>query len=342
MKIGIFGGSFNPPHMGHINAIQTVAKKAGLGKVHIIPAAQNPLKTPVEGPTPEQRVELTRLAFAQYGETYFVDDQEIKRGGMSYTVDTVMNLRKSYDANDLYLVVGADKFEELAQWKDYQKILTEANLIVTTRPGYDMPESLEEMPGFLKPLVAEFDFNFIELNTGRNIQFITLRDVEVSSSEVRKWLRSGKPVEKYLPLSVESYIKEHKLYRNLGDRIGDYTKFTEFCANVLFAKKGINVRGFDLTSMSAPSEYTLIASGTSTRHAAAMAENIVMAVKEEYNVHPQSIEGVDEGRWVLVDYGSLIIHVFYDFVRQEYSLENLWREGKDMGLKDPYVGKGEP
>ncbi|CAE81203.1 nicotinate (nicotinamide) nucleotide adenylyltransferase [Bdellovibrio bacteriovorus] len=341
MKIGIFGGSFNPPHMGHINAIQTVAKKAGLGKVHIIPAAQNPLKTPVEGPTPEQRVELTRLAFAQYGETYFVDDQEIKRGGMSYTIDTVMNLRKSYDANDLYLVVGADKFEELAQWKDYQKILTEANLIVTTRPGYDMPESLEEMPGFLKPLVAEFDFNFIELNTGRNIQFITLRDVEVSSSEVRKWLRSGKPVEKYLPLSVESYIKENKLYRNLGDRIGDYTKFTEFCANVLFAKKGINVRGFDLTQMSAPSEYTLIASGTSTRHAAAMAENIVMAVKEEYNVHPQSIEGVDEGRWVLVDYGSLIIHVFYDFVRQEYNLENLWREGKDMGLKDPYVGKGD-
>lgn len=341
MKIGIFGGSFNPPHMGHINAIQTVAKKAGLGKVHILPAAQNPLKTPVEGPTPEQRVELTRLAFAQYGETYFVDDQEIKRGGMSYTIDTVMNLRKSYDANDLYLVVGADKFEELAQWKDYQKILTEANLIVTTRPGYDMPESLEEMPGFLKPLVAEFDFNFIELNTGRNIQFITLRDVEVSSSEVRKWLRSGKPVEKYLPLSVESYIKEHKLYRNLGDRIGDYKKFTAFCADVLFAKKGINVRGFDLTSMSAPSEYTLIASGTSTRHAAAMAENIVMAVKEEYNVHPQSIEGVDEGRWVLVDYGSLIIHVFYDFVRQEYSLENLWREGKDMGLKDPYVGKGE-
>lgn len=339
MKIGIFGGSFNPPHMGHLNAVQTVAKKAGLGKVHIVPAAQNPLKTPVEGPTPEQRVELTRLAFSQYGDTYFVDDQEITRGGMSYTVDTVMNLRKQYDANDLYLIVGADKFEELSQWKDYQKILSEANLIVTTRPGYDMPESLEEMPGFLKPMVSDFDFNFIELNTGRNIQFITLRDIEISSSELRKWLRSGKPVEKYLPLSVESYIKEHKLYRNLGDRIGDYDKFTRFCADVLFSKKGINVRGFDLTQISAPSEYTLIASGTSTRHAAAMAENIVLAVKEEYNVHPQSVEGIEEGRWVLVDYGSLIVHIFYDFVRQEYNLENLWRDGKDLGLKDPYVGK---
>lgn len=339
MKIGIFGGSFNPPHMGHINALQTVAKKVGLGKVHVIPAAQNPLKTPVEGPTPEQRLELTRLAFAQYGETYFVDDQEIKRGGNSYTIDTVMNLRKSYDAADLFLIIGADKFEELAQWKDYQKLLTEANLIVTTRPGYDIPESLEEMPGFLKPLVADFDFNFIELNTGRSIQFITLRDIEVSSSEVRKSLRTGKPVEKFLPLSVETFIKNEKLYRNLGERIGDFKKFSEFCANVLFSKKGINVRGFDLTGIAAPSEYTVIASGTSTRHAAAMAENIVIAVKEEYNVHPQSVEGIDEGRWVLVDYGSLIIHVFYDFVRQEYGLENLWREGKDLGLKDPYVGK---
>lgn len=339
MKIGIFGGSFNPPHMGHINSIQTVSKKLGLGKVHIVPAAQNPLKTPVEGPTPAQRVELTQLAFAQYGETYFVDDQEIKRGGLSYTIDTVMNLRQQYDASDLYLIVGADKFEELAQWKEYQKILSETNIVVTTRPGYDVPESMDEMPAYLKPMVADFDFNFIELTTGRNIQFITLRDVEISSTEVRKWLRTGKPVEKYLPLAVESYIKEHKLYRNLGDRIGDYKKFTEFCADVLFAKKGINVRGFDLTEASAPSEYTLIASGTSTRHAAAMAENIVVAVKEEYNVHPQSIEGVDEGRWVLVDYGSLIIHLFYDFVRQEYNLENLWRQGKDLGLKDPYVGK---
>ncbi|MBO9668818.1 MAG: nicotinate (nicotinamide) nucleotide adenylyltransferase, partial [Bdellovibrio sp.] len=255
MKIGIFGGSFNPPHMGHINAIQTVAKKMGLGKIHVVPAAQNPLKTPVEGPTAAQRLELTKLAFNQYGDMYYVDDQELQRGGMSYTIDTVMNLRKTYEASDLYLIVGADKFEELSQWKDYSKILSETNLVVTTRPGYDMPESLEEMPGYLKPLVADFDFNFIELTTGRNIQFITLRDIEISSSEVRKWLRTGKPVEKYLPLSVETFIKEHKLYRNLGDRIGDFTKFTEFCANILYSNKGINVRGFDLRKITAPSEF---------------------------------------------------------------------------------------
>ncbi len=339
MRVGIFGGSFNPPHNGHINSVTTVAKKVGLQKVHIVPAFQNPLKTPVEGPTAEQRLELTRRAFQQYGDTFFIDDQEIARGGKSYTFETIKILRKEIAADDLFLIIGADNLENLVEWKDYKKILSEVNLIVTTRPGYDTPESQDDLPEYLQEQVAEFDFNFIELKTGRNIQFITLQDVEISSSELRKWLRTGRPVEKYLPLSVETFIKENKLYRNLGDRIGDFAKFTEFCAGIVYGKKGINVRGFDLTKMSAPSEYAVIASGTSTRHASALAESVITAVKEEYNVLPQSVEGLDEGRWALVDYGSLIVHVFYDFVRQEYSLENLWKEGKDLNLKDPQAGK---
>jgi len=337
MRVGIFGGSFNPPHMGHINSLLTVQKKAGLDKVHVIPTAQNPLKMEVEGATAEQRYDLVKQALNTYGKQFIVDDQEIRRGGLSYTIDTVMNLRKQVEVEDLYLIIGADQFEDFSQWKDFQKILTEANLIVTTRPGWEIPQDADELPEFLKVLVAEYDFNFIELKTGRNVQFIRLDDIEVSASEVRKLLRTGRPVEKLLPLAVESYVREHKLYRPIGDKIGDFAKFTAFCANILFSKKAIQTRGFDLTNISAPSEFTLVASGTSTRHASSLAENVVQAVKEEYNVLPQSIEGVEEGRWVVVDYGSLIVHVFYDFVRQEYSLEKLWQDGKDMNLKDPYV-----
>lgn len=334
MKVGIFGGGFNPPHNGHINSILTVTKKIGLDKVHIIPNAANPLKNPVEGPTADERLELTRKAFETYGDQFVIDDQEVKRGGVSYTIDTLLNLRKSNEANDLYLIIGADNFEMFNKWKDYKKILSEVNLIVTTRPGHDLPTTIEELPEYLKELVAEYDFNMIELNTGRSIQFITLRDVEVSSTELRKALRSGRPVAKFLPLAVESYIKEQKLYRNLGDRIGDYKKFTEFCAQILFDKKGISVKAFDLTGIEAPAEFTLVCSGTSTRHTSALAENIAQAVKEEYNVHPQSIEGLDEGRWVLLDYGSLIVHVFYDFVRQEYNLEKIWKDGKEIIMSD--------
>lgn len=338
MRIGIFGGSFNPPHNGHLNSMQTVLKKAGLDRIHVIPNSQNPLKIQVEGPTSEQRLEMVKKAIDSYGDAFIADDRELRRGGVSYTIDTIKDFRKEVDAEDLFLIIGADNFENFSEWKDYKKILEEANLIVTTRPGFEIPASPEDLPAFLKDLVADADFNFVELKTGRNIQFLSLKDVDSSSSDIRKKLRTGRPVQTDLPLSVESYIHEQGLYRPIGDRISDYRQFTEFCANVLFDKKGINVRGFDLTSMSAPTEYALIASGTSTRHAAALAENVISAVKGEYNVNPQGVEGVDEGRWVVVDYGSLIIHLFYDYVRHEYSLENLWAKAKDMGLKDPNPG----
>lgn len=334
MRVGIFGGSFNPPHMGHVNSLQTVLKKAGLGQIRVIPAAQNPLKIPIEGPTPEQRLEMTKVAIQGWGPEFVVDDQEIKRGGKSYTIDTVKNLRKTVAAEDLYLIIGMDALEELENWKSPNELIKETNLIITSRPGFQFPQSPDDLPEFLRKEVADFDFNFVELKTGRNIQFLKLEDVQVSATQLRKWIRIGKNVSKYVPLAVETYIRENKIYQVTGERVKDYAEFTKFCADVLFSRKAINVRGFDLRQMAAPSEFTLVASGTSTRHASSLAENLMRDVKEEFNIFPQSLEGVDEGRWVVIDYGALIIHLFYDFVRQEYSIENLWKEAKDMGLKD--------
>ncbi len=339
MRVGIFGGTLNPPHMGHLGSLQTVLKKAGLDEIRVTPAFQSPLKIPIEGPTAEQRLEMTKLALQGFDKAFKVDDQEIRRGGKSYTIDTVKNLRKDVDANDLYLIIGMDKLEEFESWKSASELLKEVNLIVTSRPGFRFPDSPEELPAFLKKEVLEFDFNFIELKTGRNIQFVKIEDVPVSSTELRKWIRMGKNTSKFIPLSVETYIKENKLYKNQGDRVKDYAEFTKTCANILFSKKAIAVRGYDLRSMAAPSEFALVASGTSTRHASSLAENVMKAVKEEFNLYPQSVEGVDEGRWVVIDYGSLMVHVFYDYVRQEYSLENLWREAKDMGFLDPDMKK---
>lgn len=337
MKIGIFGGSFNPPHMGHINCLTTVQKKTGLDKVFVVPTFQSPLKTPTEGPTPEQRLEMVKLAIQDYGSAFEIDEQEIKRGGTSYTIDTLKSYAKKYKADDIYLILGADHLDTFNSWKEYKEILKAANLIVATRPGFDIPSSKDKLPSYLQEFILEYDFNFVELTTGRNLQFIRLQDVDTSASELRKRIRSGRPVEKFLPLSVENYIRDQNLYKTLKDKIQDYQKFTEFCAYQLFARKAIQVKGFDLRNMSAPSEFALVTSGTSTRHASSLAENLVQAVKDEYRIHPQSIEGLEEGRWVVVDYGSLIVHVFYDYVRQEYSIERLWKEGKDMGLTDPFA-----
>ena len=104
MKIGIFGGSFNPLHSGHLAGMQTVLKKIGLTKIILVPAFQNPLKKQVEGPSPKQRLEMARLAIESYGNQFQVDDQEIVREGKSYTIDTIKFYRKQYEANDLNLI----------------------------------------------------------------------------------------------------------------------------------------------------------------------------------------------------------------------------------------------
>jgi len=334
MKIGIFGGSFNPPHNGHVNSLTTVQKKMGFDLIHIIPNSQNPLKIPMEGPNNEHRSELVRRAFSTYGEAFKVNICELQRGGKSYTIDTVKELLNVHKSSELYLIIGADNFENFSAWKDYKKLLELVNIVVTTRPGYQIPENESEWPDYLTPLVAESDFGAFELTTGRSIEFITLEDLDISSSELRKKLRVGRPAEKFLPLAVERYIKEQGLYRTGSSKISNFKDFTEFCAQILFDKKAIAVKAFDIQTVSSSSDYTLIASGTSTRHASSMAENLVKAVKDEFNVYPLGVEGVDEGRWVVVDYGALIIHVFYDFIRQEYRLEDLWKNGTELKLSD--------
>lgn len=332
-KIGLFGGSFNPPHMGHVNSIQMVKTRIGLDEVRIIPNWRNPLKKDLEGPSPQQRLTMTQLAFRDLGPGVTVDPTEIERKGDSFTIATVEFLQKDL-SGEFFLIIGQDLLAELADWKLWETLLTKVNLVVTSRPGFEFPKEKKDLPPFLQPYVAEVDFNFVQLTTGKEIQFIQLPDIAISSSELRKLLLRGKKVDQYLPLAVENFIRENGLYQPQRDRMGDALKFTEFCGDILFSRKAIQLRGLDLRKVNAPSEYVIICSGTSTRHTASLAENLTQAVKEEFGLLPQSVEGSDEGRWVLIDYGTLIVHVFYDHIRRDYALENLWREAVDLNLKE--------
>lgn len=333
MKRGFFGGSFNPPHNGHIQSLLGVQKKLGLKTVHIIPSFSNPLKVNLEGPGPEERLEMTRLAFQSYGDQFVVDDREILRKGKSYTIDTIKELKKEFPGDELYMIIGADLFEELPEWKNFEKIFEEINVVVMTRPGFELPSSLDELPPWLKPLTEEFDFNFAQLKTDKTIQFVSLPEIDVSATNVRKRLRLGRPVDQFIPLAAENFIRERGLYKRQHQKVEDFKKFAQHCAQILSDKKAVSIMGFDLEGISPTTDIALVASGTSTRHTSSLAEAVMRSAKDEFNLSPFSIEGVDEGRWVVVDYGSLMIHLFYDFVRQEYNLEGLWRKSKVMDLK---------
>ena len=334
-RIGIFGGTFNPVHLGHLNSALTVLRKLKLDKLFIVPAPENPLKVSVEGPSAEQRLQMVKLGFEVESDKFVVDDQEIKRANVSYSIETIRHFASKFGSDNIFFIMGADSFQEIDLWKNYEDILKETNLIVTTRPNSLLPLTVKEFPAKIQNFVTDFDFSGIpKLKTGRQIHFIQLKDLDISSSQVRKKLQAGRSVDSALSMEVENYIKENDIYPQISKKVSDFDKFIRFCAQVLFDKKALSVKGFDLRKIDAPTEYTLIASGTSSRATTALAENIIRSVKEEYGVNPLSLEGATEGRWVLVDYGMLIIHLFYEPVRAEYRLEDLWKKGVDLNLQD--------
>lgn len=333
-KIGIFGGSFNPIHAGHLNSLRHVMKKNKLSKVFVVPNNKNPLRESGDMPSGEHRVNMIKLAIKDE-KNISVDDQEVIRGGLSYTIETIRYYESKYGSENIYFIMGADSFESFDQWKNYEDILKAANLIVTTRPHSELPFEVEDFPKGLQPLIKSFEPNGVaKLKSGRQIIYTQLEDLDVSATQIRKRFKLKRSVDSYLTFEVENYIKEHDLYAALDKKIPDFEEFTKICAQVLFDKKGITVRGFDLRKINAPSEFALVCSGTSTKATVSLANTLIRFVKEEYNVLPISLEGIEEGRWVLVDYGALIVHVFYDYVRNEYRLEELWRQGIDLNLKD--------
>ena len=331
-KVSVFGGSFNPLHMGHINSMKSVKERLGLDTIRVVPAYESPNRKKLEGPNPDQRLEMVARGLKDYRDIFEVDDLEILRGGTSYTIETIKEYTTAFPDDEFYLIIGMDQFEKFDQWNQFKEILSLANLVVTSRPGSQFPESLEDFPEGIQGLVEEYADQMTILTEGKSIQFIQLEDMDVSATEIRKKLRDGESVEDYMPLPVRNFIRDHELYESLGRVIGDFEKFTLRCGEILQSKNGINVLGFDVRKLNQSSEYTLIASGTSTRHASALADHVIRAVKKSYGVYPQNIEGQKEGRWVVVDYGSLIIHLFYDFVRLEYQLEKLWDKGIPMEL----------
>lgn len=330
-QIGLFGGSFDPFHNGHLNSIETVARKLRLNKVRVIPAHQSPTRSPVQGSTPQQRLDMVMAGIGMRRDL-IVDTREIDRGGVSYTIDTIRELKKENPKERLFLIVGQDQFEMFDRWKDYTHILANAELVVTSRPGMDLVKAKESLPGGLKPMVRSSSDDEIMLKNGQRIFFVQLNDIEVSATDIRRRLREGQEVSDLVPSGVAEYISDHGLYENVSKSIGDFAVFTQQCAQWLADKGAVNVQAFDLRELNGPTEYTLIASGTSTRHTSALGESLSKEIKSRNGVWPQGIEGVGEGRWVVLDYGSLIVHLFYDFLRQEYRMEDLWKRGKVIRL----------
>lgn len=338
LKLGLFGGTFDPIHLGHINSASQILEKLELNKLIVMPANRSPSRL-VEDSNVEARLrlEMVKRAFNNI-KNIEVSDHEIERGGVSYTIDTISSVLKMYPQAELFLIIGLDQFLSFHTWKDYQEILKKVQLVVTSRPGYEF--NFPDVP-CLEGLISEVankgntideDDLEIQLKTGKVVHLLTLKDVDVSSSEIRQKMRAGETVNHLLSKEVMGFIEAEKLYPPVADILDNVEEFTKNCAKILDDNKALNIVAKDMRGEERPMEYVLITSGTSRRHATAIAEKLVRQVRKDYQLHPLSVEGSEEGQWIVVDYGPLMVHVFYDFTRQEYQLEQLWKDSKTLEL----------
>ena len=189
MTIGIFGGSFDPIHTGHLLVADTVRSDRGLDRVLFIPAAKPPHKPQGAEACGEDRLRMAALA-VEGMQGLGVSDAEIRRGGTSYTRDTLMEFSRS---DSLFLIVGMDSLLDMPNWKEPESILQRAGLLVVERPGY----SLGPLPGWLR----------------RKVEFVRTPPMGISSTEIRERVRLGKSIRIWVPDPVERHIRERGLYR---------------------------------------------------------------------------------------------------------------------------------
>jgi nicotinate-nucleotide adenylyltransferase len=189
MKLGLYGGSFDPVHLGHLLVARAALEELALDRLFFIPAAQSPFKPDVQ-PTPAAlRLQMLRLALA--GQTRSeVDPQELARGGVSYTIDTVRDYARRFPGAELFWLIGADHVVSLPKWREAAELAQRVEFVVIPRPGQAQ---------------AQFPTPF----RGRALRGFPLG---VSSSQVRERVRTGLPVEGLVPAAVAEAIRNARLY----------------------------------------------------------------------------------------------------------------------------------
>ncbi len=187
MKIGILGGTFNPIHIGHLILAEEIREKLRLAKIIFVPARLPPHKKNKDIASARARFLMVRRAIR--GNPHFsVSNTEIKRLGLSYTIDTIREFKQKYPHDELYFITGSDLLNYLDEWKDLTTILSMVKFVVATRPGYP----LEKIPAYIKT--------------------VAIRAVDISAFEVRQCIKKGASFRYLVPESVHTYIRQRKLY----------------------------------------------------------------------------------------------------------------------------------
>jgi nicotinate-nucleotide adenylyltransferase len=201
-SLAILGGTFNPPHLGHLMVAQAAFYRFRLSRVVFSPAAQNPLKPAEEeeAAKPDARLAMLRLATEPDGR-FSVDAYDLRKGGLSFTINTLKRYRERYPDAELYFLLGADAAATLPQWKDIEQYRELCTLAIY--PRADAPDFSRGLPDELAGL----------RELGLRWEYVPMELWPVSSTLLRRRVREGKPIRYYVPDDVADFIHQHALYK---------------------------------------------------------------------------------------------------------------------------------
>ncbi|HUQ82040.1 MAG TPA: nicotinate-nucleotide adenylyltransferase [Gemmatimonadaceae bacterium] len=200
MRLGIFGGTFDPPHVGHLLAASDAIEQLALDRLAFVPAAVQPLKASRSTALGVHRLEMLRLTVSD-DPRLETDSVELDRDGLSYTVDTLREFARRHPSAERYFLVGADVLSSFAQWRDPKIVLELATLAVLTRRS-------EGETSTAPRLTAEMD-----AEVARRSTVVPTRRIDVSSTEIRERVRTGRSIHGFVTDDVAGYISSHGLYR---------------------------------------------------------------------------------------------------------------------------------
>lgn len=196
MRVGILGGTFDPPHVGHVALAHAAIQALQLDEVLLLPVHRNPLKNNKNQTPAKQRLEMLRLA-VQNEPKLAISDIEIQRGGPSYAVETLQEF--SYLRGDEYwFLLGSDALREISQWKAPEKLVRLCRLGVVLRAGQDKASLIATLPEFVREVV----------------DWIEMPRIDISSSQIRERAFGGRPISQWVHPDVLRYIEQNKLYRS--------------------------------------------------------------------------------------------------------------------------------
>ena len=210
IRVGLFGGTFNPIHLGHLRGAEEIREAFHLEEVTFVPSSIPPHKMTEKVTEASHRLEMVRLAVS--GNPYFsASDAEISRPGKSYSIETIRYFReRRQDA--FFFILGSDAFVEIETWKEFQNLFSLCHVIVMTRPG---PQ--KETPSLPRALVPNFRYASEEKVwihvSGYILYFKEISFLDISSTKVRELIEKGRSVRYLIPPEVEAYIHDHELYR---------------------------------------------------------------------------------------------------------------------------------